>query len=52
MHNPADIHGNLVALEGVDRCYCGCKYWENDRCVDCGEKFDPRNLLDTESLRV
>ncbi len=26
---------NKIALEGVDRCDCGCKYWENDRCVDC-----------------
>jgi hypothetical protein len=28
--------GNKVAQEGVDRCACGCKYWENDRCIDCG----------------
>lgn len=26
----------LQAREGCDRCYCGCKYWENDRCIDCG----------------
>jgi hypothetical protein len=32
----ADVHGNQVAREGCDRCICGCKYWENDRCVDCG----------------
>src|SRR4051812_21673403 len=31
-----DVHGNRVRMEGLDRCYCGCKYWENDRCVDCG----------------
>ncbi len=31
-----DRHGNRVAREGSDRCYCGCKYWECDRCVDCG----------------
>lgn len=30
-----DVHGNRVAREGYDRCACGCKYWENDRCVDC-----------------
>jgi hypothetical protein len=30
-----DQHGNAVAQEGCDRCFCGCKYWENDRCVDC-----------------
>lgn len=24
---------------GVTRCPCGCKYWDNDgRCVDCGER--------------
>lgn len=26
----ADQHGNEVAEEGVDRCSCGCKYWELD----------------------
>lgn len=34
-----DKHGNVKAQEGVDRCLCGCKYWENDRCVDCDEPF-------------
>jgi len=29
-------YGNKVREDGVDRCYCGCKYWENDRCIDCG----------------
>lgn len=33
---PEDVHGNVIAREGCDRCFCGCKYWENDRCVDCG----------------
>lgn len=33
--------GNLLAEEGCDRCDCGCKYWEHDRCVDCGEKWRP-----------
>lgn len=32
----ADQHGNTVAREGCDRCACGCKYWEHDRCIDCG----------------
>lgn len=27
---------NTIAREGVDRCPCGAKYWEGDRCVDCG----------------
>ena len=31
-----DKHGNINATEGVDRCVCGCKYWENDKCIDCG----------------
>ena len=28
--------GNTLAREGCDRCRCGCKYWESDRCIDCG----------------
>lgn len=31
-----DEHGNRIAREGFDRCACGVKYWENDKCVDCG----------------
>ena len=27
---------NQIAVEGVTRCFCGAKYWENDQCVDCG----------------
>jgi hypothetical protein len=33
-----DAHGNVVAEEGVTVCACGCKYWEHDRCIDCGER--------------
>ena len=33
---PMDEHGNRLRKEGCDRCLCGCKYWENDRCIDCG----------------
>jgi hypothetical protein len=29
-------HNNHVRVDGLDRCYCGCKYWENDTCIDCG----------------
>ena len=25
-----------VARQGCDRCYCGCKYWQNETCIDCG----------------
>ena len=31
-----DTHGNYLAEEGCDRCFCGVKYWEDDLCVDCG----------------
>jgi len=31
-----DRLGNRYAEEGLDRCACGSKYWEGDRCVDCG----------------
>jgi hypothetical protein len=24
------------ANEGVTKCFCGCKYWENGICIDCG----------------
>ena len=33
-----DAHGNTVAEEGCTRCECGSKYWEHDRCIDCGAK--------------
>lgn len=29
-----DAQGKAIALF---RCLCGCKYWENYLCVDCGE---------------
>lgn len=32
----ADSLGNDIAREGCDRCFCGCKYWEHDKCIDCG----------------
>jgi hypothetical protein len=31
-------------LEGVHRCDCGSKYWENLRCADCGEKA-PKTIV-------
>ena len=36
MRAPAAHLGNVEAREGQDRCACGCKYWEHDRCIDCG----------------
>ena len=32
---------NKFATSGLERCGCGCKYWENDRCVDC-DRLNPR----------
>ena len=37
-----DNLGNAFANSGCHRCWCGCKYWENDACIDCGEEFDFR----------
>lgn len=34
-HAP-DQFNNVVAEEGFTICICGCKYWENDKCIDCG----------------
>lgn len=33
-----ELH-NTHAREGCDRCSCGCKYWEHDRCIDCGKEL-------------
>ena len=38
----ADAYGNLTAEHGCDRCECGCKYWEFDQCVACGQMHDGR----------
>lgn len=27
--------------EGIDRCACGCKYWDGNRCHSCKEIFQP-----------
>lgn len=32
-------------IEGLVKCYCGCKYWENLVCIDCGEKVTPELYL-------
>lgn len=24
--------------DGIDRCDCGCKYWQDGRCIDCGDR--------------
>lgn len=28
-------------VEGVTRCDCGAKYWDNDTCASCGSVFTP-----------
>jgi hypothetical protein len=29
----------MFPIDGVDRCYCGCKYFDSQgRCIDCGEQ--------------
>lgn len=35
-----DNLGNYLAREGLTRCFCGCKYWELDCCIDCGTKVE------------
>jgi len=35
-----DKYFNLTAREGVDRCFCGCKYWEYDYCVNCATHIE------------
>jgi len=37
-----DKHGNTTAQEGCDRCLCGSKYWENDKCIGCGARAEER----------
>lgn len=32
--------GNTIAIDGITRCHCGCKYWEQDLCIDCGLSAD------------
>jgi hydroxymethylpyrimidine/phosphomethylpyrimidine kinase len=30
--------GQWLPENGVDRCDCGCKFWDGDRCADCGDR--------------
>lgn len=32
-----DRNGNVIAVEGCTRCWCGSTCWEMDRCIDCGQ---------------
>lgn len=29
--------------EGIDRCWCGAKYWDGTTCASCGAQYDPRS---------
>lgn len=31
----------MRATEGVTRCWCGAKYWDDDVCHSCGEHYHP-----------
>lgn len=47
---------NKEAREGRDRCYCGCKYWEDDACIDCGTSIqeclaDPEWVADNRECQ-
>lgn len=48
MSTKTDKHDNSVAIEGVTRCPCGVKYWESDKCVDCGAAPDLQVAEDRE----
>lgn len=39
---------NQIAINGEHRCYCGCKYWHNDRCIDCNARVI--DALDAEVI--
>jgi hypothetical protein len=51
MGSRPDKHGNVLAQEGCSRCACGCKYWENDVCIDCKYVYDPKDY-DAEGNRI
>ena len=42
---------NTHAKDGLDRCQCGCKYWEHDRCIDCGTYIRAALVLDVKDAK-
>lgn len=38
----AELAEAVPPEQGVTRCACGCKYWQDGRCVDCGERPLPQ----------
>lgn len=43
---------NPTPRDGVDRCDCGCKYWHDGKCFDCGDKFRGRKCEQTNTHDV
>lgn len=48
--NPADTP---KPTDGLTRCDCGAKYWNDDVCASCGERYRPREdrRADAEALQ-
>ena len=40
--------GNTNARSGLVRCACGCKYWEDDRCIDCDYVLHLEDMVPSE----
>lgn len=49
-------HRRHHPTEGVTRCHCGVKYWDQNptsgqwHCHGCGEKYDPK--MDDERIQA
>ena len=40
------------AIEGLVKCdICGCKYWENLVCIDCGRMIENVIMVDAEARK-
>ena len=45
-----DSKGNANAADGIDRCECGSKNWDNDRCNNCDKKWDITTTWNNRTL--
>jgi hypothetical protein len=45
-----DGKGNASAVDGIDRCGCGSKNWENDLCSGCNKKWDVTTTWNNRTL--
>tara|TARA_Y100000590_G_scaffold269472_1_gene302582 strand:+ start:283 stop:561 length:279 start_codon:yes stop_codon:yes gene_type:complete len=45
-----DQFGNMLNCEGLVICTCGCKYYEHDKCVDCGRSAEENLKLPWNDL--